>query len=358
MSHSEASTGKRPTIRTLIGSSVATLGVLCSAVASPGAAAQGASSAAESVATGLGAEYGREQMRRLANSSDRDSLIAAALIGLTNDGQSAPAEGHADVVYRLVGDYSNDPLAVFTAALVCNVQLQPCARTDDQLQLLRIAPDNAIHHVLLPNAGKPSAEQLHRAAAAGTADSHYSALLGIVRKALANQAAPQGQTQGVDPTELALALRRNELASVPWPMFGPIMTICSPAAAARREGDASVRADCANLGLALFSDLGHNIVTRTYGGTLVRRFAKGTPAEVAANAFRRQYVWIDELPGPATSADKERLYEETVSLGEWEAFQRHAERSSGARAAPADWAPSNPQALLLPEERGAASSRK
>lgn len=352
MSYPHAAGGSRPLA--VLALSIAMLGTFA---APAGAASKDKKSATvEAAALSLGVEYGRQQMQRLAQNSDRDSLIAAALVGLSNDGKSAPAEGHADVVYRLVGEYSNDPLALYTAALICNVQTEACARGDDQVQLLRIAPNNAIHHLLLPNAGKPSTEQLHQAATAGSADSHFNALLGIVRTALADQAAPAGGDKAVDARELALALRRNELAQLPWPTFGPTMELCSPAAA--REGSAELRADCSKLGLALFSDAGQSIVTRTYGGTLVRRFARGTPAETSAQAFRRQYLWLDELPGAKSTADKELMYEETATLGEWEALQRHGERSKRRRAPAADWVPNNPQALLLPEERSATSTQK
>lgn len=312
----------------------------------------------EAAATRLSAEYGRQQMQRLAQKNDRDSLIAAALVGLPNDVKSAPAEGHDEVVKRLVGDYPTDPLAMYVAALICNVQSQPCPRGDDQVQLMRIAADNALSFLLVPNAGKPSPEQLHRAATAGTANSYNSALLVIVRAALANQPAPSGEAPGVDANELALALRRQKLSDLPWPMFGPVMELCSPAVAAHREGSADLRVDCGNLGLALFSDLGASIVTRTYGGTLVRRFARGTPAEAAAKAFRRQYLWLDQLPGAGSSAEKELLIEESASLGELEALQRHAERTAGTRAPPADWVPANPDALLLPEERSLRPTSK
>ena len=326
------------------------------AATSPGLAADTAS--IEATASRLSAEYGRQQMQRLAQKNDRDSLIAAALVGLPNDAKSAPAEGHDEVVKRLVGDYPNDPLAMYVAALVCNVQPQPCPRGDDQVQLMRIASDNALSFLLLPNSGKPNAEQLHLAATAGTANSHHTTLLAIVRAALANQPAPSGQAQGADSNELALALRHNELNDLPWPMFGPVMELCSPAVAARREGSADLRVDCGNLGLALFSDLGASIVTRTYGGTLVRRFARGTPGETAAKAFRQQYLWLDQLPGARTSAEKELFSEESATLGEWEALQRRAERTTGNRAPPADWVPANPDALLLPEERRPLPSKK
>ena len=354
MSHSHPRNDRRSVVKTFIGLSSLIVGAACSAASNPPANAPQnvtPSASIEQAADRLAVEYGQRQMRRLAKNSDRDSLIAAALIGSPNDAKAEPAKGHEKVMQRLVREYSTDSLALYTASLICHVQLQPCAHAEYQSQLLRLAPDNAVHFLLIPNAGRPSAEQLHLAALAGKADTHFSALLGIVRSALADQPAPQGQGQIFDGKELALILRRNEIAAIPWPKFSPTVEICSAETAARLEDDPQLHADCSNLGLALFSDDGHNIVTRMFGGSIVRRFAKGTPAEAEAKEFRRQYVWMSELPDVETSADKEKLNEEEVLLGEWEAFQRHAERAGVARIPPVDWVPKNPQALLLPEER-------
>lgn len=313
----------------------------------------------EVVAERLAGEYGQQQMRRLAKNSDRDSLIAAALIGPSNDAKREPPEGQAEVVQRLVDEYPTDSLALYTAALICHVQSQACAHEEYQTQLLRLAPDNAIHFLLVPNAGKPSRTQLHLAALAGKADTHFSALLGIVRSALAGQPAPPyGQGGTFVGNELALLLRRNEVLYVPWPNYGPTMGICNAEVASRHE-DLQLQTDCSNLGRKLFSDDGDNIATRMVGSSMVRRFARGTPADAEAKALRSQYVWLNEqLPDDVTSAQQEQLQQEEVLLGEWEAYQRSAERAGVARRPPADWIPKNPEALLLSEERKAKPSSK
>lgn len=309
----------------------------------------------EAVADQLAVEYGQQQMRRLAKNNDRDSLIAAVLIGLPNDAKSEPAQGHAELVQRLAREYSSDPLALYVAALICHVQLQPCPHPEYQSQLVSLAPANAIHFLLVPNAGKPSAAQLRQAALATNADTRFSALLGIVRSALTDQPVPclpaQCQEQMFKENELALLLRGNEIAQVPWPRLGPTSAICNAKAAAGHENPQRHK-DCSSLGLKLFSDNGNNIATRMVGSSMVRRFAKGTSAEAEAKALRRQYVWLNEqLPENATSAEKERLNQEEVQFGEWEAYQRGAERAGVSRIPPADWIPKNPDALLLPEEK-------
>ena len=306
----------------------------------------------EQAALTQAADYGRAQTLRLAAGKDRDSLIAAVLIGLPNDAASAPADGHAALLQRLVDDFPRDPLALYVAALVCNVQSEPCTHPEYQQRLLKLEPRNAINVVLLPNAGALDPARLHQAAATGKADSHFSALLGIVRGALADQPAPAPTGQATDDQELALILRRNEVGLVPWPKLAPTTRICS-AAAAHQPIEAKLHADCVKLGQALFSDAAQNLVTRSFGGTLLRRFAPDSPLAAEAVAFRRRYVWISEQGDPASSAEKELINSEEIAFGEWEAFQRRADRAGLPRDPTSDWVPAHPEFLLLPEQRSA-----
>ena len=85
---------------------------------------------------------------------------------------------------------------------------------------------------------------------------------------------------------------------------------------------------------------------------MLRRFSRNTPEAAAAISLRRQYVWISEkMPETKVSKEKERLNEEEISLGEWEAYQRSAVRSGVPREPASDWVPKRPEQLLLPEER-------
>lgn len=302
----------------------------------------------------LGDLYGVQQMQRLATLGDRDSLIAAALIGLRSSGGAAPA-GHTEILQQLQREHAGDPLTLYAVALVCQGQTN-CSQTDAQVRLLALEPGNVVHHLVLPNAGPPSREQLHAAAAVGAADTHFSPLLGLVRKALDGQSAPAGSRGTLDEAELALLLRRNELASVPWPLLAPLMGLCNADLASRAD-QVALHEDCASVGDKLLHERGNNIVTRMFGGTLLRRFAKGTAAAEEALAFRRQYVWLSEQPDTDGSAARERLNAEEIEFGEWEAFQRHAERAGVARMPPAGWTPKNAESVLLPEERTVQASR-
>jgi hypothetical protein len=304
----------------------------------------------EQTAASLAGKYAEQQMQRLNQLGDRDSLIAASLIGLPNDDTATPAKGHALVVQHLVEAFPTDPLALYTATLICQAQALPCAKSKFQARLLQVAPDNAVHYLLPANSGAPSAAQIKLAAAAA-ADSHFIALLAIVRKALANQPAPAGSELLADGKQLALLLRQIEVGSVPWPKIGPTTQTCSVKLATHPEADPSLHGNCLAVALALFSDQGQSLVVRSFGGSLVRRFAPGTQAAVEAAAFRRQYVWLSEAPEAGTSAEREQIQIDQIQYGEWEALQRHAERAGVKRDPPANWVPKNPELLLLPEER-------
>ena len=90
---------------------------------------------------------------------------------------------------------------------------------------------------------------------------------------------------------------------------------------------------------------------------MLRRFSRNTPEAAAAIRLRRQYVWMSEqLPDAKASEEKERLNEEEISLGEWEAYQRSAERSGVPREPPSDWVPKRHEQLLLQEERAQTPS--
>jgi hypothetical protein len=302
----------------------------------------------------LAQDYAALQSQRLATAGGRDNLIAAALVGLADADGGKPAPGHDEVLQRLLAEHGGDALALYTVALACQHLPEPCAGADASARLVQQSPGNAVHWLLQPTAVRPDLERLHTAAEVGVADSHQSALMGIVHRALAGQAAPYEPDAGVDERALALALRSNEVASIPWPAYGPVMDVCSAnaARAAAGQGEDALRTDCANLGHALFSDQGQQVVTRMYGGTLLRRFAPGTQLAAEALAFRRQYLWLDQLRLGGSAATRAQFDQDATEHGEWEALQRQAERSGSTRNPPADWLPEDRASLLLPEERG------
>lgn len=301
-------------------------------------------------AQSLRADYRQQQWRRLAGKSDRDSLIAAEFLGMPNNADKAPIEGHEVVEQRLANTFGHDPLVLFTLALACQVQGESCAQPERYKALVRTAPDNAVHWLLLPGGTALNDSQLHAAATAKHADSHLRDVVRIVRAALANQPAPAAQT-GIDPGELALLLRRNAVDALPLPNFADAISMCKAAVEPRRT-------DCIQLGRRLLNDRSGAILSRMIGSAILRRLVKGTPEGAAAKQLRRDYVWFSEQMEASSASYHEQLQNDVATLGEWEACLRTVERMGAGRTPPAEWTPKNPQHLLLPEERTRAASAK
>jgi len=297
----------------------------------------------------LRADYRRQQFQRLAHNSDRDSLIAALWIGMPADGDRRPLDGQADVAQRLSRAYGNDPLALFALALACQMQDEPCAHPETYDALLRMEPNNAVHWLMLPNGAAPNDAQLHSASMAPNADSHLRDIIRIVRAALADQPAP-AVPAGVDQHELTLLLRRDAVDQVSLPKFAAVVSMCKNAVEPRR-------ADCLELGHRLENDSSGTILSRMVGSAIVRRLLKGTPEEAAAKELRREYTWFSEQLVASKVSYAERLQDEVVKYGEWEAWQRAVERLGTTRTPPAGWAPKDPQTLLLSEERTPAPAQ-
>jgi len=291
----------------------------------------------------LRADYRRQQFQRLARNSDHDSLIAAVLIGMPTDSDRRPLGGQAEVAQRLSRAYGNDPFALFVLTLACQMQDEPCPHPETYEALLRIEPSNAVHWLMLPNGAAPNDAQLHSAAMAPNADSRLRDIMRIVRAALADQPAPAAPV-GVDQHELALLLRRDAVDQVSLPKFAAVVSMCKNAVEPRR-------ADCLELGRRLENDSSGTILSRMVGSAIVRRLAKDTPEEAAAKELRREYTWFSEQLVASKAPYAERLEEESVVYGEWEAWQRAVERLGTTRTPPAGWAPKDPQTLLLSEER-------
>jgi hypothetical protein len=298
----------------------------------------------------LRADYRQQQWDRLSQKTDRDSLIAAVLLGMPNDTDSNPIDGNADVEQRLARNFGHDPLVLFTLALSCQLQKEPCAHPERYDALVRIAPFNAVHWLLLPNGATPNDAQLHAAAIAPQADTHLREMVRIVRAALVDQPAPSARI-GVDPRELALLLRRDAVGEeVMLPKFAAVMKLCKGVAGQRRD-------DCIELGRRLEADRSGSILSRMIGSAIVRRMLKGTPEEVAAKELRRDYVWFSDQLVASKVPYEEQKEIDTVVYGEWEAAERAVERMGMTRTPPAGWMPKNPQTLLLSEERTPAPAQ-
>lgn len=313
----------------------------------------------------LGVDYRERQVARLARAGDRDSLIAAALIGIPRGDDTASSATHEAVVQRLAAEYPDDQLALYVAALACHVQPQPCAHPEYAARLTAQFPDNAVHWVLAPHrAGLDdagiAANVLH-AARARDFDDRLPAMTGIVRSALHDLQVPDSIREPmqavVEQSEVAPSLRRNAVDSVALPNYADVMRVCKPASvdALRIDG---LRDACGTFGRNGMRSQQASITAAMVTAAIVRRLYKGTPLEAEAKEYRRQYtwlsrfVWLDEYTRRDPNSDN--LQQDLARYGEWEAWRRQAERAGASRTPPADWLPADPRLMLLSEERAQA----
>lgn len=306
----------------------------------------------------LGEDYRERQVQRLAAKGDRDSLIAAALIGIPR-GSAASNPAHEAVLQRLYAHYPNDELALYALALACNAQTQPCAHGDYQRRLVAKFPDNSTHWLLVPNGDTADhatyAVQILHAADAVHADDRQAAIFALMRAALRDQQMPASILQPmqamVGEAEVSSAVLHNDVDSVPLPRYAGVMNTCRPNSDAMHLYP-GLRDACGRFALIAMRSPDTSILSKMITSSIVRRLYKGTPLETEGKQYRRDYVWMSQfvMKGEALR-DPEAMQLDIARYGEWEAWRRQTIRFGGAATPPSNWMPANPQVLLLSEER-------
>ena len=305
----------------------------------------------------LGQDYRQTQVTRLLAKGDRDSLIAAVLIGVPRGAVERSSPEHEAALRRLFDGYSNDSGALYVAAMACHVQTHPCLHPEFFAQLVRKFPGNAVHWVLLPSGAKPTDEGLASlvmmAAKAQKFDDRHFAYADLLRAALHDQPVPDSILQPmqavVDAADAIPSLQRDTMDNVPYPNYLAFVRLCKP------DSDAMHRIPALAGACGQFAELGlrsrdSTILSSMICSAILRRLYPGSPLAAEAFAYRRQYVWLSEQVRSLKS-NPELLQQQSEQFGEWEALQRYAERAGATRRPPSDWQPTNPQQLLLPEDR-------
>lgn len=307
----------------------------------------------------LGEDYREAEVTRLVKAADRDSLIAAGLIGMPRgaDQQSSPA--HDLALRTLFTRFPNDKMALYVAALSCHVQPTPCSRSEYYDQLVSRFPDNAVHWVLAPSGATPTedeqASRLIQAAKATVFDDYHPAYSPLLRKVLEGGAIPDSIRQPmqavVEASDVAPSLQRYTIGSIPLPHYREVILLCKPDSPAIRR-IVALHSACGTFATLGMRSPASSILSKMVSSSILRRLYKGTPLEFEAREYRRQYVWLSDHRSDLPD-DEELLQQDLERYGEWEAWQRQAERLGVTRTPPAGWVPSNPQLLLLAEDRKA-----
>ena len=307
----------------------------------------------------LGEDFRQQQVRRLLTRGDRNSLIAAGLIGIPV-AQGVPSPAHQATLLRLLREHPDDELALYVAALACHIQASPCLHREFQQRLIAKFPGNAVHWLLIPSGGDPAArgltQMVFEADAASTFDDRHATYHRIVLDAVRDQPIPDSirePIQAVLPEAEVDAYLRTHLSwNVPHPDYSNLLRICRPSQGRDAERDELLRS-CGRIAMLGMRSPTSSIVSRMVSGSIVRRLYKGSALAREAWEYRRQYVWLGDHGFESPELD-EALQRETAEFGEWEAWQRRTERLGYPRLPPAGWLPDDPQKLLLHEDRSPA----
>ncbi len=303
----------------------------------------------------LGAEERDRQVERLVSADDRDSLIAATLIGIPRSGATSPR--HEEVIRRLLDLYPDDELAQFTAALACNAQPLPCTQPQYHERLTQHFPGNVVNWMLLPRGDSPSdaaiAADVAGAAAASTFDDRLQVYVTVLRNALRGQPVPASLSLPmqavVGSADADASMRRNAVDNAALPVYQAVVRACRMDSSAM-HAIGELRDHCLEFARKGVTAEHASVLSRMICSVIIRRLAKDTPEEARAKDFRRQYVWLSEQV-PITTFRTDRFQDDIVQYGEWEAMQRTADNAGVERMPPADWVPADPKMLLMSEER-------
>jgi hypothetical protein len=304
----------------------------------------------------LGDRFREEQVERLAKKGDRDSLIAATLIGIPRDDQDS-SNAHEAAMQRLFDEHPHDQLALYAVALACHIQPHPCPHPDYYARLTAQFPDNAVNWILIPAGPKPGGLEfadhiLHAANAHEFAD-QLSALATRVHGALRDQPVPESILQPMqavlEESEVAPSLQRDAIGAVALPKYGDWWRICRPGSPEMTEV-VGLRDACGKVAIVGMRSERASVIARMVTASMVRRLYKGTPLETEGRELRRRECWLRLYMSDAPALAEKR--QRDIELyGDWEALARQAERAGAKRFPPQGWLPADPQDLLLSEER-------
>lgn len=304
----------------------------------------------------LGEDFRLQQVTRLLARGDRDSLIAAGLIGIPV-ATDVPSPAHEATLLRLLQEHPDDELALYVAALACHVQVNPCRHGEFQQQLTAKFPGNAVHWLLTPSGSNLTVREfkrlISRAGDALTFDDRHATYHRILLDAVRDQPIPDSIREPIQAVlleaEVDKYLRSHLSWNVPHPEYSNLVRTCMPETKRNGEQDEILR-NCGRLAILGMRSPTSSIVSRMVSGAIVRRIYKGQALEREAWEYRRQYVWLGDH-GFGSSESEDVLQRDTAEFGEWEAWQRRTERLGYPRVPPVGWLPGDPQKLLLHEDR-------
>lgn len=309
-----------------------------------------------------GLEYRKRVAERLQARDGADALANAAMLVWRDTSDPQHAGRAAELLKRAVASAPDNVFAWYLASIYCDADAAArCALADASQQLVRVDGDNGFAWVLLAmrSEGEAAWTALHRAATSSGFHDYFGTSYASYAKAIESAGAePPGLVAGVaralaPGASVTSTVAEYEAWAMPMPRFQRIIDLCQPEKLPAAHPQA--RADCQEIGQRMARAQG-GLITNMIGSVIARRLGKGTPLEAEMKAVRARYLYLTDVYSALSHAEllgygPERVREDSMQFGEMEAYARVAAHFGKPTTPPADWAPKDPQALLLPEER-------
>jgi hypothetical protein len=318
----------------------------------------------QAVITQLGVDYRRRMIAALQAGHDPDRQLYAAILAFSDQAGAGWAERVRGSLRAAVAARPDDAFTRYASAIYCPAdEPQACDRTAVAEALVRMAPDNAYHWLLVAMWSTDPARQreaLHEATKHAGYDDYLRRQFDASVEAIATAAVPvppllarsaQVFLPGEDPkTTLAMFVAMQ----APITSWQDLVRLCVPADL--RTLDPQVRADCVAVGARLARAENAAIIARMIGVAIVRPLAPGSRSAAEALEVRRRYKYLDAMGHTLTDAQRRRYplgrwFRDNVAEGELAALRHQVEAAGIPGDPPAGWQPDDPTALLSARER-------
>jgi len=290
-----------------------------------------------------------------------EALIQAAMLTLHDDEMVEREQAIASLLESAFKKAPDSALGWYVATVYCAGKRPEACPKDAARRLTEVDPTNGYAWLLLATTRNDDAAYaaVHRAARSPRFEDYITAIYEAYARAFEDSKVAPPQLVARPARVLAPRARVERVVAqvqsmaMPFPALYNFVNLCRPE---RIQGrDRATRDDCIEVGTRMARTKG-SLLTNMVGVTVVRRLARGTPLEAEMKALRARYVYLSEVlealgSGAQLSYDLERRQRDVLEVGELESYARIAAHFGKPTTPPADWAPKNPEALLLPEER-------
>ncbi len=314
----------------------------------------------------LGKPYREQMIAALVSGKEANRYLLAAQLA----SNSEDMDNFTELMNKAIAEQPNDPSVWEVMATYCATtemqQQSVCHNQDAARRLTELAPDNAYPWLLLMMAseGNAASAAMHEAAQRSHFDDTFRSRLATYMEAVAKAHVPAqellvGPAQALSPnTTPEFAIAAGEFGGLALAQLRPFWERCNPAKGYFKN--ASTYADCRIVGTRMARSNG-SALTIMVGATVAQRLSRGTSLEQEMIEVRSRLFYVHEATSKLSlrqyrNYSFQKYHEDFMALGELEAWENRLAYYGLPARPPKDWQPSDPRAILLPEERAAYDS--